>query len=168
MIDPADKDTQPLNLEQPKRGRGRPATGKAMTPAEKQRAYRQRQAEQRNTQVPAVTLEKVSATAEARISELESKIRELTADLELNRTQLRHWIARTEDAERELESRDGKTLWDVESRAPGRRKWDVVGGASDPYESKEKAEAFAERLRSDKSSMATGWKYRVVQVKAPK
>lgn len=45
MIDPADKQTQALPLdEQPaKRKRGRPATGKAMTPAEKQRAYRERQ-----------------------------------------------------------------------------------------------------------------------------
>ena len=44
MIDPADQQTQALPLdEQPtKRRRGRPATGKAMTPAEKQRAYRER------------------------------------------------------------------------------------------------------------------------------
>lgn len=42
MIDPADKQTQALPLEQPKRGRGRPTTGTAMTPAEKQKAYRKR------------------------------------------------------------------------------------------------------------------------------
>lgn len=44
MIDPADQQTQTLPLdEQPaKRKRGRPATGAAMTPAEKQRAYRER------------------------------------------------------------------------------------------------------------------------------
>ena len=44
MIDPADQLTQALPLdEQPaKKRRGRPATGKAMTPAEKQRAYRER------------------------------------------------------------------------------------------------------------------------------
>jgi len=49
MIEPADKQTQALPLdEQPaKRKRGRPATGKAMTPAEKQRAYRERQKAQR-------------------------------------------------------------------------------------------------------------------------
>ncbi len=41
MIDQAD--TQTVDRFQPvKRGRGRPSTGKAMTPAEKQRAYRQR------------------------------------------------------------------------------------------------------------------------------
>jgi predicted RNase H-like nuclease (RuvC/YqgF family) len=43
MIDPTEKQTQPLALEQTKRGRGRPATGAAMTPAEKQKAYRERQ-----------------------------------------------------------------------------------------------------------------------------
>lgn len=43
MIDQNDKQTQKLALEQPKRGRGRPSTGAAMTPAEKQKAYRERQ-----------------------------------------------------------------------------------------------------------------------------
>lgn len=43
MIAPTDKKNQPLALEQPKRGRGRPATGAAMTQAEKQKAYRERQ-----------------------------------------------------------------------------------------------------------------------------
>lgn len=44
MIDPNDKQTATLPLdEQPaKRKRGRPVTGKAMTPAEKQKAYRER------------------------------------------------------------------------------------------------------------------------------
>lgn len=43
MIDALDKQTQPMPLEPAKRGRGRPKTGNAMTPAEKQRAYRERQ-----------------------------------------------------------------------------------------------------------------------------
>ncbi|MFU5163230.1 hypothetical protein ACM7YU_31935 [Pseudomonas aeruginosa] len=40
MIDPTDKQTQALPLEQPKRGRGRPATGKALSDAERARRYR--------------------------------------------------------------------------------------------------------------------------------
>ena len=50
MIDANDKATQALGLEEMpvKRGRGRPATGKAMTPAEKQRAYRERQKQSRD------------------------------------------------------------------------------------------------------------------------
>lgn len=47
MIDHLDKQTQPLPLDQ-KRGRGRPATGKALSNAERQRAYRERQKAQRN------------------------------------------------------------------------------------------------------------------------
>jgi len=45
MIDTSEKKTLALDLdEQPtKRKRGRPATGEAMTAAEKQRAYRERQ-----------------------------------------------------------------------------------------------------------------------------
>lgn len=45
MIDPTDKATQALPLDEPpqRKRRGRPSTGKAMTPAEKQRAYRERQ-----------------------------------------------------------------------------------------------------------------------------
>lgn len=42
MIDPADKQTASLPLEQTKRGRGRPKTGAALTPAQKQKAYRNR------------------------------------------------------------------------------------------------------------------------------
>lgn len=42
MIDTNDKATQPLPLE-PKRGRGRPATGKAISNADRQRAFRERQ-----------------------------------------------------------------------------------------------------------------------------
>lgn len=42
MIDPEGKKTINLPMEQPKRGRGRPSTGKALTPAEKQKAYRER------------------------------------------------------------------------------------------------------------------------------
>lgn len=45
MIDPTDKATQQLPFDEPpqRKRRGRPSTGKAMTPAEKQRAYRERQ-----------------------------------------------------------------------------------------------------------------------------
>ena len=47
MIDHLDKQTQPMDLE-PKRGRGRPATGQALSNAERQRLYRERQKAQRN------------------------------------------------------------------------------------------------------------------------
>lgn len=45
MKDEADKQTQELTLDTTpvRRGRGRPSTGQALTPAEKQRKYRERQ-----------------------------------------------------------------------------------------------------------------------------
>jgi chromosome segregation ATPase len=92
MIDTNDKATQPLPLdEQPmKRKRGRPSTGKAMTPAEKQRAYRERQKKSRNQnsdQLKTARLEDLWPTAvnlgercqkaEARVAELEKASEEL-------------------------------------------------------------------------------------------
>lgn len=47
MIDHLDKQTTTLPLEQ-KRGRGRPATGQALSNAERQRRYREAQKTQRN------------------------------------------------------------------------------------------------------------------------
>lgn len=48
MIDNQDKQTQPLDLgEQPKR-KGRPAKGQALSNAERQRLWRERQKAQRN------------------------------------------------------------------------------------------------------------------------
>lgn len=56
MIDPTDKQTIALPLdEQPaKKRRGRPATGQAMTPAEKQRAYRERLKAQQSSRPGAI------------------------------------------------------------------------------------------------------------------
>lgn len=50
MIDTNDKATQPLPLDQ-KRGRGRPATGQALSNAERQRRYREAQKAQRNENI---------------------------------------------------------------------------------------------------------------------
>jgi hypothetical protein len=47
MIDHLEKQTQSLPLDE-KRGRGRPATGQALSNAERQRLYRERQKAQRN------------------------------------------------------------------------------------------------------------------------
>ncbi len=80
MIDPADQQTQALPLdEQPaKKRRGRPATGQAMTPAEKQRAYRERLKSNVTANVHKRVEEDLRAElakALARIEELESESR---------------------------------------------------------------------------------------------
>lgn len=77
MKDPHDKAT--ADLLQVKRGRGRPATGKAMTPAEKQRAYRERQ-KSGNAKGNGFFLSDAEATVI--ISLLQDKAREMTFQLE--------------------------------------------------------------------------------------
>ncbi|WP_457869310.1 hypothetical protein [Pseudomonas aeruginosa] len=78
MIDPADKQTQPLPLEQPKRGRGRPATGNALSDAERARRYRankkKRDAQPSQKKSDNADLLKQLAQAQARIAELEAEL----------------------------------------------------------------------------------------------
>ena len=74
MIDHLDKQTQPLPLET-KRGRGRPATGQALSNAERQRRYREAQKAQRNEKPKGAV-----AWEDARA--LMTKIDELTETLE--------------------------------------------------------------------------------------
>lgn len=133
MIDTNDKATQPLPLdEQPmKRKRGRPSTGKAMTPAEKQRAYRERQKKLRDQKADAEQEKAYAGMWEKRYEHASRKIEDLMKDLALKETQLNHWIQRAEAAEKELESRDRKSNssevpeknWVIEARRKGARKW---------------------------------------------
>lgn len=92
MTDALDKQTQALPLEPVKRGRGRPKTGTAMTPAEKQRAYRERQ-RKLNVQKPAADHQTVQA--------LDQEVRKLLVELECAN-------ARIAELEKELQSRDRK------------------------------------------------------------
>lgn len=126
MIDPADKQTQSLPLdEQPaKRKRGRPATGKAMTPAEKQRAYRERQKAERyeksdKHQVPyeevvsiAQELGKRCKAAEDRVEQLEKLLtqrNEKPAKVKRHRDQPAAVLP--EDKTYTLQSRTGTGKW---------------------------------------------------------
>lgn len=101
MIDPTDKQTEALPLEPQKRGRGRPSTGQAMTPAEKQRAYRQRLADQQKSQVPAVQLEKVRSTAAEYLEKLGQQLADAKAEneklmamLEAAQKEISYWTQR--------------------------------------------------------------------------
>lgn len=95
MIDHLDKQTQPLPLEQ-KRGRGRPATGQALSNAERQRLYRERQKAQRNEKPKGAV-----AWEDARA--LMAKIDELTAGLAKA-------LERAEMAEAQLAQRNDNEL----------------------------------------------------------
>lgn len=71
MKDPNDKRTAEL-IDPPKRGRGRPKTGEAMTPAERQRAYRERNAGHQAWIRPTRQLERAIELIEAELAELPS------------------------------------------------------------------------------------------------
>lgn len=89
MIDHLDKQTQPLPLEQ-KRGRGRPATGQALSNAERQRHYRERQKAQRNEKTEAGLKGAISNWEEAcrNLGKANERIRELEAELATLRSDL--------------------------------------------------------------------------------
>lgn len=91
MIDTNDKATQALDLgEQPKR-RGRPATGSAMSNADRQRAYRERQKAQRNENMHKRVAEDLRAELAKALEEIEflsGKNTELLKQLRRQKDQL--------------------------------------------------------------------------------
>lgn len=148
MIDPADKLTQALPLdEQPaKRKRGRPATGKAMTPAEKQRAYRERQKAQRyeKSDKHAVPYEEVVAIAlelgerckraEDRRDELHDQVQRLQAvrddlirELRETKKELAQRNENNQEGGPEPKAENLPGVWIVERKSRGARTWKPCG-----------------------------------------
>lgn len=130
MIDPADKQTQALPLEQPKRGRGRPATGKALSDAERARRYRankkKRDAQPSQKTPDNVDLLKQLAQAHKRIAELEAELASLVT--ENDEAEAKTWA---------IQERKGKARWQTISkgltRKAGERQFDkLLSGLSDP------------------------------------
>src|SRR5690606_14693589 len=104
MIDANDKQTQSLALDEQPAKRGRPATGKALSDADRQRAYRERQKAQRNeNRKDGIAWEDAKA--------LMAKIDELTTELEKA-------LERAKIAEAELAQRNGKSekTWTLQGR----------------------------------------------------
>lgn len=86
MIDNQDKQTQPLDLGPAPKRRGRPAKEKALSNAERQRLYRERQKAQRNEKQEShkVPYEEVVGIAQElgeRCKKAESRVKELEAEL---------------------------------------------------------------------------------------
>lgn len=122
MSDPADRQTKPLPLdEQPaKPRRGRPATGKALSNAERQRLYRERQKAQRNEK-PETGLRGALALWEEACRNLgraNERIRELEAELATLRGDLK--IANAKLAQR---NGNKETTWTLQGRT-GSGKWE--------------------------------------------
>lgn len=131
MIDPRDPGTQQMQLEQ-KRGRGRPATGQALSNAERQRRYREAQKAQRNENMHKEVAEDLRAelaNALKRIEELESELnsqKKLTAAAERARQIVAAEL--TQRNEKPAEQNDQlKGVWIVESKRPGSRMWKPCG-----------------------------------------
>nr|WP_218574165.1 hypothetical protein [Pseudomonas sp. ALS1279] len=99
MIDPQDQGTQKLQLEQ-KRGRGRPATGQALSNAARQRAYRERQKTQRN--------EKESSSEESQA--LERLAIEHTEFVKRKQKEVEQLKARIRELETQLAQRNDNEL----------------------------------------------------------
>lgn len=127
MIDQLDKQTQPMDLEQ-KRGRGRPATGKALSNADRQRAYRERQKAQRNEKGTGPEWDDVR-----KLTKYIDDLGEQLADA-INRAQAAE--AKAKELEKELASRNEKELkdgklpgtWVVERKERNTRTWKKSGG----------------------------------------
>lgn len=86
MIDNQDKQTQPLDLGPAPKRRGRPAKEKALSNAERQRLYRERQKAQRNEKQEShkVPYEEVVGIAQElgeRCKKAEARVKELEAEL---------------------------------------------------------------------------------------
>lgn len=133
MIEHLDKQTQPLPLDQ-KRGRGRPATGKALSNAERQRAYRERHKAQRNekSETHEVPYEEVVAIAQELGERCKAAEAKLRVELELGEKARK----RVKELEAQLAQRNEKPaehnsqlsgVWIVEYKRPSSRMWKPCG-----------------------------------------
>lgn len=109
MIDNQDKQTQPIDLGPAPKRRGRPAKQNALSNAERQRLYRERQKAQRNEKSEShpVPYEEVVAIAQElgeRCKAAEEKVKELEKELRKARTKLlqvkRRYILQWQDPEK--------------------------------------------------------------------
>lgn len=154
MIDPADKQTQALPLEQPKRGRGRPATGKALSDAERARRYR---ANKKNRNAQPSRKETPSIPADG--------VKEILDGWQRTQEELDQALQRITELEAELASRvtkkeeaEAKT-WTLQGRS-GSGKWQNLAAGLDRKE----ASRQLDRVIDNKLLGSTkGHQYRLVE-----
>ena len=132
MIDPADQQTQPLPIDEAKRRRGRPATGKAMTPAERQKAYRERLKSQRNVTESESThdTKSLQLLRERALSRGKTCIAQARMIVELEK--------RIADLEKQLLSRNSNRVKGISYRALTEAAFETISGGTKAA-SKEKA-----------------------------
>ncbi|NMY53524.1 hypothetical protein [Pseudomonas sp. WS 5011] len=109
MKDQDDKQKLEIDLEQPKRGRGRPATGAALTPAQKQKAYRERlKSNVTEKESKAEEVEKLREMARAEFKRAEG-LQAQVIDMGLKIAQLENKVTELEIAQLEHEVRQEKS-----------------------------------------------------------
>ncbi|AOE85549.1 hypothetical protein [Pseudomonas sp. TCU-HL1] len=146
MIDAQDKQTQPLPLdEQPtKPKRGRPTTGKALSNAERQKAYRERAKAQRNekTEKPAEDMQYLAdrlAEAWAEVNDLKSKLElaEARADAMGNELAI--------EKSKRYGKQAAEPAYNVECKFLGMRVWEKIGEPTEKHYAIDFARERAER-----------------------
>lgn len=183
MIDHLDKQTQQLPLE-PKRGRGRPATGQALSNAERQRLYRERQKAQRNEKANSEDVERLTKNfrqvhgqmerlrvqaveKDLKIAQLERQIEQLKAEL-TKKTQLAQRNEKPSrlnegmqkiirDVHEIADAIEGST-WRIQRKARANGRWATLKGS---YWN----EAQAEDALADLPNKKGAW-WRIVEVKS--
>lgn len=174
MIDPADKQKASLPLEQPKRGRGRPATGAALTPAQKQKAYRERlKSNVTEKESTAEEVEKLREMARAEFKRAEG-LKEQVIDMGLKIAQLEHEVRQMkqsaspsrlnqgmkkiiQDVHDVADALEGST-WRIQRKARANGKWLTQKGS---YWNEAKAEDALAEIPNKKG----GW-WRIIEVKS--
>lgn len=139
MIDPTDRQTSPLPLdEQPATPRrGRPVTGKALSNAERQRRYRENLKAQRNENMHKAVAEDMRAElakAMERIEELESELKRwkklATAAERARQTLAEELTSRDENNQQggpETKAENLPGVWIVERKSRKGRTWKPCG-----------------------------------------
>lgn len=167
MKDHLDKQTQLLPLE-PKRERGRPATGQALSNAERQRAYRERQKAQRNEKVKTgPSWEDVRALV-AQIDSMKAELEQARAEIEELKRQLAQRNENSgrlnegmkkiiQDVHEVANAIEGST-WRIQRKARANGKWITLKGN---YWN----EAQAEDALADLPNKKGSW-WRIVEVKS--
>lgn len=174
MIDPADKQTKCLPLEQQKRGRGRPATGAALTPAQKQKAYRERlKSNVTGKESTPEEVERLREMARAefkraeglqakvidmglKIAQLEHEVKKLKQDASPSR--LNQGMQRIiQDVHDVADALEGST-WRIQRKARVNGKWLTQKGS---YWNEAKAEDALAEIPNKKG----GW-WRIIEVKS--
>jgi len=160
MIDHLDKQTTSLPLEI-KRGRGRPKSGNALTPAQKQKAYRER----KRGNVTANTVANLDENIELRarlleaMEEIESLKSKLRAEYKLGEKARKKLGELEEKLKSNVTENQITGAWVIQKRGKNSKKWTTIG---DPIETLDGAKAAIDYMQN-KSISGEEWTWRAMQ-----